>query len=76
MENRRPESKRDISAVMCRASVFRKRCKTDLVVDHDMDRSSGLISRQFAELECFIDNALSCNRGVPIDRSAQRSRGL
>ena len=57
---------RDVGAVAGRAAIARHRREADLVVDHDVDRASGAIGIQFAQIQCLGNNALAGKGSVSV----------
>ena len=68
MENRRRNHLGHVRAVRRRARMLRVRGKADLVVDHDMNGTAGLIAAQVRKIECFRHKALAGKCRIPMQQ--------
>ena len=69
MKNRGKRRLRDIRAVGARAAFKIIRREPHLIVEHHMNRSSYVITRQLRHLKYLIDNALACNRSISMNQN-------
>ena len=68
MKNRGKRSLRHIRTVGARAAFKIISREPHLIVEHHMNRSSYVITRQLRHLKYLIDNALSCNRSISMNQ--------
>ena len=72
MKNRRLNHLGDVGTVLGRASVIGpRRRETDLVVDHDVQRTAGLVTAGLRHLKGFHHHALAGKGGVAMHHDRQ-----
>src|ERR1700730_9641570 len=69
MENRRLYCCRKRSTIIRTTGVIKISCKTNLIIDDEMNSSSGVIAFQVAHLDHLVYHTLPCHGGIAMDEN-------
>ena len=67
MENGDLQHLCDVGGVGCAASLSWLGGETNLIVDHDMQRATSLVTLKFAEVKGFLNHSLACKRCIAVN---------